>query len=425
MPTFRLSEIAARIGARLEPAAGHAAPLPAAPGAALGGSRLDGSLVADGPALGGADPSHAETANPEAAASESTDPEISGVSGIREALDGQISFLASRRYQSYAAHTRATALIVGPDFVPGLGNGNGPETHGTGTNGADSAGHGPRFYLRVGNAYMGFVQTLRLFGGDRPARPPGVDATAVVAADVVLGAEVSVGPHVVIEAGARIGDRSVIMPGCFIGAQVTLGEDVTLWPNVTIREGVRVGHRVIIHPGAVLGSDGFGFAQEGGTHHKIPQLGTVVIEDDVEIGANSTIDRATTGVTLVGRGVKIDNLVQVGHNVTLGPHALICAQVGISGSTEIGQHVVLAGQAGLVGHITVGDGAVVGAQAGVTKNVPANTRVSGYPAMEHETALRVEAHTRRLPELSRELKELRGRLARLEREIEKERERVL
>jgi UDP-3-O-[3-hydroxymyristoyl] glucosamine N-acyltransferase len=145
----------------------------------------------------------------------------------------------------------------------------------------------------------------------------------------------------------------------------------------------------------------------------------------VEIGANSTVDRATTGVTLVGRGVKIDNLVQVGHNVVIGPHALVCAQVGISGSTEIGQHVVLAGQAGLVGHITVGDNAVVGAQAGVTKNVLPNTRVSGYPAMEHETALRVEAHTRRLPELSRELKELRGRLARLEREIEKERERVL
>lgn len=425
MPTFRLSEIAARIGARLEPVVGHAAPLPAAPGAAIAGSRVAERPAADSRAAGGSDSLNPRTADPETA-----DPVISGVSGIREALDGQISFLASRRYQSYAAHTRATALIVGPDFVPTLGNGNGveangSETHGAETHGADSAGHGPRFYLRVENAYMGFVQTLRLFGGDRPARPLGVDPTAVVAADAVLGAEVSVGPHVVIEAGARIGDRTVIMPGCFIGAQVTLGDDVTLWPNVTIREGVRVGNRVIIHPGAVLGSDGFGFAQEGGTHHKIPQLGTVVIEDDVEIGANSTVDRATTGVTLVGRGVKIDNLVQVGHNVVIGPHALVCAQVGISGSTEIGQHVVLAGQAGLVGHITVGDGAVVGAQAGVTKNVPANTRVSGYPAMEHETALRVEAHTRRLPELSRELKELRGRLARLEREIEKERERVL
>ena len=150
-----------------------------------------------------------------------------------------------------------------------------------------------------------------------------------------------------------------------------------------------------------------------------------MLEDDVEVGANSTIDRATTGVTLVSRGVKIDNLVQVGHNVVIGPHGLICAQVGISGSTEVGQHVVLAGQAGLVGHIQIGDNAVVGAQAGVTKSVAANTRVSGYPAMEHENALRVEAHTRRLPELSRELKELSGRLARLEREIEKERERVL
>lgn len=385
MPTYRLSEIASRIGARIERGAAAGMTPTESRGAGPGSN---GSIATSDP-----------------------DPVIRGVAGIREAEPGQVTFLANLRYQIYMSETRATAVIVGPDFlVPPSENGQAGDT---------------RFYLRVEKPYFGFVQVLRLFGDERPRPAPGVDPTARVAPDVRLEAGVSIGPNVVIESGATVGARTVIMPGCYLGPGVRVGEECTLYPNITIREGVELGNRVLIHPGTVIGSDGFGFVRDGLVHHKIPQLGGVIVEDDVEIGANVTIDRATTGVTRISKNVKIDNLVQIAHNVVIGPNSLICAQVGISGSTELGANVVLAGQSGLVGHITIGDNTVVGAQAGVTKSIPANTRVSGYPAMEHETALKVEAHTRRLPELARELKALRARLSQLEREIEKERERVL
>jgi UDP-3-O-[3-hydroxymyristoyl] glucosamine N-acyltransferase len=206
------------------------------------------------------------------------------------------------------------------------------------------------------------------------------------------------------------------MAGTFIGEDVRIGRECQIYPNVTIREGSRIGDRVILQPGSVIGADGFGFAKDGQTHHKVPQIGRVIIEDDVEIGANSTIDRATTGETRVKRGSKIDNLVQIAHNVVIGENSILAAQVGIAGSTELGRNVVLAGQAGLVGHITIGDGAMVGAQGGVTKSVPPDTAVSGYPAREHKKARRLWAYNNRLPDLFERVKEMERRIRELEEE---------
>ena len=193
-----------------------------------------------------------------------------------------------------------------------------------------------------------------------------------------------------------------------------IGKDCLVYPNVTIREDVKIGDRVIIHSGAVLGSDGFGFAKDGEVYRKIPQIGNVVIEDDVEIGANVTIDRATTGTTHVGKGTKIDNLVQIAHNVVIRENCILVAQVGIGGTTEIGKGATLAGQAGVIGHIKIGDGAVVAAQAGVTKSVPADTMVSGYPAREHNQAKRIYASFQKLPDLIKRVAELGERLAKIE-----------
>jgi len=335
----------------------------------------------------------------------SDDPSISGVAGIREAQPGQISFLAHPRYASYVATTRADALIVGFDHV------------------ADPA-KGP-VLIRVADPYVGFLQTLRLYGAERPKPVPGTHPSAVIHPTARLGEGVSIGAHVVIEAGAQLGSRVILMPGVFIGSDSEIGDDSCLYPNVVVREASRLGQRVIVHAGAVIGADGFGYVKAGGVHLKVPQLGTVQIEDDVEIGANSTIDRATTGVTKIAAGVKIDNLVQIGHNVTIGANSIVCAQVGVSGSTQVGDDVTLAGQAGVGGHLRIGDRALIGGQAGVTKSVSDDARVSGYPASDHEQALRVQAHTRRLPELVRDIRDLTERLNRLEAELAKERERVL
>jgi UDP-3-O-[3-hydroxymyristoyl] glucosamine N-acyltransferase len=214
--------------------------------------------------------------------------------------------------------------------------------------------------------------------------------------------------------GSVIGDGTTILCGTFVGEDVVIGDGCLVYPGVTIREGSRIGSRVILQPGVVIGSDGFGYAPRGGVHHKIPQIGRVVIEDDVEIGANSCVDRATTGETRIGRGTKIDNLVQIAHNVVLGEHTVVAAQTGVSGSTEVGRGVVFGGQAGVTGHIRIGDGATVAARAGVTKDVPAGTTVSGYPAREHGEARRLVGHTSMLPELFKRVRELERRIRELE-----------
>jgi UDP-3-O-[3-hydroxymyristoyl] glucosamine N-acyltransferase len=269
--------------------------------------------------------------------------------------------------------------------------------------------------VRVDNPALAFMKVLRHFSeAVKLTFPRTVHPTAVIDDTAVLGQDVSIGAHVVIEGGVVIGDRTTILPGTCILRHSRLGSDCLVYPNVVIREFTEIGDRVILHGGVVLGSDGFGFMTEGSVHHKVPQIGRVVLEDDVEVGANSCIDRATTGITRVRRGTKIDNLVQVAHNVEIGEDSLLCAQVGVSGSTQVGSRVKLAGQAGLVGHIRIGDGAVVGAQGGVTKSVPPETCVSGYPARPHQIAVRQQAALGRLPELLETVRHLQERLAALE-----------
>jgi UDP-3-O-[3-hydroxymyristoyl] glucosamine N-acyltransferase len=232
----------------------------------------------------------------------------------------------------------------------------------------------------------------------------------VVDPKAIIGKDVYIGPHAVVETGVRIGDGATIEAGVFVGYKSTIGAGALIYPNVTIREECRIGDRVIIHCGAVIGGDGFGYETVDGKHYKIPHLGTVEIEEDVEIGANVCIDRGRFQKTIIRRGVKIDNLVQVAHNVVIGPDSLIISQAGISGSTELGANVIVAGQAGIVGHITLGDGAIVGAGAGVTKSVPAKTVVLGSPAKPMTEQKRIFALIARLPELFREFAELKKKV---------------
>jgi UDP-3-O-[3-hydroxymyristoyl] glucosamine N-acyltransferase len=319
------------------------------------------------------------------------DIKITGVAGIKEARKGDITFLANPRYESYLATTRASAVI------------------------ADRDGGSPKPIIKVSNPYLAFLKVMALFSGDSAERrQTGIHPTAVVAGSAVFGPDVSVGAYSVIGENVRLGARTTVLPLACICDGVTVGEDCLIYPHVTVRERCEIGSRVLIHAGAVIGSDGFGYARDGDVNRKIPQIGIVRIEDDVEIGANTTIDRATTDVTIIRAGVKIDNLVQIAHNVIVGENSILAAQVGVSGSTQLGRNVVLAGQAGLVGHIHIGDNAMVGAQGGVTKSIPANTKVSGYPAREHSLARKIYALIARLPELFREVKELTKRVDALE-----------
>jgi UDP-3-O-[3-hydroxymyristoyl] glucosamine N-acyltransferase len=327
--------------------------------------------------------------------------EIHGVAGIREASPGDITFLANTRYEPHLLETRASAVICSR------------ETR-----------EAPMPLLHVDNPYLGFQRVVREFRPD-PVRPePGVHATAVVASDATLGAGVSIGPGCVVGAGARIGANVILMAGCAVGPGSVVGDDTLLYPNVTVREECTIGSRCIFHPGVVIGSDGFGFALDGGRYHKVPQVGTVEIGDDVEIGANTTIDRATTDATRIGDGTKIDNLVQIGHNVQIGKHCIIVSQVGIAGSTRLEDYVTIAGQSGLNGHITIGQGAVISGKAGVLRSVPAGAVVSGYPAMSHGLFKRVQAMIQRLPSLFQRTKDLERRVEQLEHSREREQEQV-
>jgi UDP-3-O-[3-hydroxymyristoyl] glucosamine N-acyltransferase len=323
---------------------------------------------------------------------------VTGVAGIAEAGPGQLTFCAQPKYAPLIPGTRAAAVLVPVDY-PGTSD---------------------AVLLRVADPYHAFLRILRELRGAVPVRPPGVHASAVVDPTARLGRNVSIGALCIVEAEAEIQDGATLCPGVYLGARSVVGESAYLFPQVTVLEGVRLGRRVIVHSGAVLGSDGFGYLSRDGVHEKVPQIGGVVVEDDVEIGANVAVDRGTLGDTHIGKGVKIDNLVHIGHNVTVGEHTLLVAQVGISGSTQVGSRVTIGGQAGLVGHITVGDEAMIGAQAGVTKGVPAGERVSGYPAMEHERARRLNAYYRKLPSLVEQLRRLEERV----RELEGEREQV-
>ncbi len=316
--------------------------------------------------------------------------EVEGVVEIKEARKGEITFISDIKHLPLLETTQASAVIVSREVkeakVP---------------------------LIQVENPYLAFSQVMRILV---PYQKPteGVHPTAIVSKGVDLGKKVSIGAYSMIEEKARIGDNTIIYPLVYVGRGSRIGKDCLIYPQVMIREGVKIASRVIIHSGTVIGSDGFGYIPHEGKQHKVPQIGRVVIEDDVEIGANVTIDRATLGKTWIKRGVKIDNLVQIAHNVVIGEDSIIIAQVGVSGSTEIGKGVTLAGQAGVVGHIKIGDGVIVGGRAGVLKSVPPNTVVSGYPARPHAQAKRIEASILRLPELHKLVRELKKRIEELE-----------
>jgi UDP-3-O-[3-hydroxymyristoyl] glucosamine N-acyltransferase len=312
--------------------------------------------------------------------------EIKAASGIVDAGEGDITFLADRRKRGYAFTTKATAIIV-KEEIEGLS----------------------KSMLIVDNPALTFARVLDILHS-KPYTPIGVSDKAIIGKDVTLGRDVSVYPFVYIGSRARIGDRVSIFPNAYIGEDVSIGDESIIYPNVTIRENVRIGKRVIVHPGAVIGADGFGYVHDSGRHHKIPQVGTVVIEDDVEIGANTTIDRATTGATVIGAGTKIDNLVQVGHNVRIGRNCIIVAQVGIGGSSEIGDNTVLGGQVGIRDHVRVGRGVMGAARAGITHDIPDGQIVSGFPAISHREWLRAQAIYSKLPEYIRRLQRLERRL---------------
>jgi UDP-3-O-[3-hydroxymyristoyl] glucosamine N-acyltransferase len=308
---------------------------------------------------------------------------IRGVSGIKEAKEGEIAFVANTKYLSLIDRTNASAVITSRDV-----------------------GRAAKPIIRTENPSLSFAKVISLFTPEKIVPPRGIHPAAVLGKDVKVGRDAAIQAYCVIEDGAEIGRGTVLYAGAYVGQYSKIGADCVIYPRVSIRERIIIGNHVIIHSGTVIGSDGFGFANVSGVHHKIPQIGTVVIEDNVEIGANVTIDRARFDKTVIGRGTKIDNLVQIAHNVIIGENSIIVAQAGISGSTVVGKNVVLAGQAGLVGHITVGDNAVVAAQAGVTKSVAAGACVSGYPAKPHKTAKKINAYVQKLPDLFKKIAEL-------------------
>jgi UDP-3-O-[3-hydroxymyristoyl] glucosamine N-acyltransferase len=319
----------------------------------------------------------------------SPDAIVTGVAGIKEARPGDVTFVGSPKYLTALKTTRAAVILVTSNV----------------------AGEDGQTLIHVDNPGKAF-EKLVAHVVPPPARiPPGIHPTAVIAASARLGANVAVQPQAVIEDGAVIGDRCVIGAGSYVGPECILGSDCRLYPRVTLRERTVLGQRVIIHSGAVAGADGFGFEFAGGQHKKIPQLGNVEVGDDVEIGANTTIDRARFGTTRIGKGTKIDNLVQIGHNCVIGEHCIICGLVGMAGSTIIGNYVTIAGQVGLAGHLTIGDKSIIMAQAGVTKDVAPGSFMLGAPAVPHTKFKRVNAATQRLPELVEKLRELEQQIA--------------
>jgi UDP-3-O-[3-hydroxymyristoyl] glucosamine N-acyltransferase len=315
---------------------------------------------------------------------------ILGVSSLDEADMGDLAYVDDDRFIETACASRAAAFLVGHEIA-----------------GMD------RPHVVVPDPRLAFVRVVERFFTS-PRQPRGIAAEVARGADVRIGPDASIWPFVTLGDRVTLGARVTLYPGVFVGDDAAVGDDCILYPNVTIREGCVIGQRVTIHSGAVIGSDGFGYLQHEGRHHKIPQRGIVVVEDDVELGANVTVDRATFGRTVIGRGTKVDNLVHIGHNVTVGPHSILVAQVGISGSTRLGSHVVVGGQAGLVDHIEIGDRAMIGAQAGVVRNVGEGEIVVGTPAAPHDVGLRAHALLLRLPELRQQVRDLAARVRALE-----------
>lgn len=321
--------------------------------------------------------------------------DIKGVSGIKEAKQGDITFLSDKRYIKEIRDCKASAIILNKDLditIPSI---------------------------IVENPYFAFAELLEIFYPKKPL-PKGIDEKAVIKKNVKMGKDIAIFPHVYVGNNVILGDRVILYAGVFVGDDCRIGDDTVVYPNVSIYENVRIGKNVIIHSGAVIGSDGFGFVKlENGTYHKIPQVGTVCIEDDVEIGANVCIDRANLGETIVKRGTKLDNLIHLAHSVSVGRNTIIASQTGISGSCKIGDQVVLAGQVGVVDHVRIGDHSTVIAQSGITHDIPPKSIQSGSPSMDHGLWRKVHVLLPRLPEFVKNLRELAKRITKIEEDKKK------
>lgn len=321
---------------------------------------------------------------------------VDGLAPLDAAGPDKITFLANPRYAAKVATTEAAAVLMAP----------GGESYG-------------RNIIELDNPYLGFAKLLTLFY-TKTHPPIGVMPEVVVGTGVVFGEDISVYPGAIIGNNVTLGDRVLIYPGAVLYDGVSIGDDSVIHANVVVRERCRIGKRCKLQPGAVIGSDGFGYAPDGASYYSIPQIGVVVLEDDVEIGANTTVDRAALEVTLIRRGTKLDNLVQVAHNCQIGEDCMIVSQVGIAGSSKIGNHVTLAGQVGVVGHVSIGDNVIVGAQGGVPGSLDGNAYYSGSPAMPHKEWLKTMGTLPKLPEMRKKINEYEKRLAALEARLAKE-----
>ncbi|MDH3974460.1 MAG: UDP-3-O-(3-hydroxymyristoyl)glucosamine N-acyltransferase [Deltaproteobacteria bacterium] len=315
--------------------------------------------------------------------------EIRGVAALNDAPRGTISFLARSKDEAFLTQSSASAFVVPQGVSP------------EGIN-----------CIEVKNPALAFASIAEIFH-PRPA-PGGILPGSVIEKNVVTGKDLTIYPNAYIDEGARLGDRVIIYPGVYIGADVVIGDDTLIYPNVVVMEGTEIGSRVIIHGGTVIGSDGYGFQWDGSKHRKIPQVGKVIIGDDVEIGANCAIDRAALSKTEIRKGAKIDNLVHIAHNCIIGEDSLLAGQVGFAGSVEVGKGVMMAGQVGVSGHLKIGDGVILGGKSGVTKDLEAGARVTGYPPLPHRDWLRVQKKLEKLPEMSRQLKEALEKIDKLE-----------
>lgn len=319
------------------------------------------------------------------------DVRVTGLNGIKDALKGELTFVENALYLPYLQTTEASAILVPSD-----------------------CSEAPKPIIQVANPKASFAQLLALRETETLAHPRGIHPTAVVGKDVVLGKNVTLDAHVTLADKCRIGDNVVLYAGVYVGRGSSIGDDTIIFPNATIRENIQIGRRCIIHNNASIGCDGFGFVKVGGKQQKIPQVGGVIVGDDVEIGANSCIDRATCGNTIVGDGTKLDNLVQIGHNSIIGEHCAFSSGTAIAGSAVVGNRVVTGGQAGIGGHLEVGDDVTVAARGGIIRSVEANRSVSGFPAVDHSLMKKVYVSRLKLPQTQRRVKQLEVRVAELE-----------
>jgi UDP-3-O-[3-hydroxymyristoyl] glucosamine N-acyltransferase len=329
-------------------------------------------------------------------------PDIEHVAKIEEAESGSLTFLANPKYEKHLGTTHATSVLVSRKLDL-----------------KKNVGRASLIFIRVDDPYVAFLQVLKRLTPTVEPFISGIHSSAIVPSNATMGKNISIGAHAVIGEHVIIGDNTKIGAGCVVGNHAQVGSECLLYPNVVVYHQCKIGNRVILHAGAVIGSDGFGFAPKAdGTYEKIPQLGIVVLDDDVEIGANTTIDRATMGDTHIHCGAKIDNLVQIAHNVVIGEHTVIAAQTGISGSTKIGKHCMLAGQVGVAGHIEIADRTVIMAQSGIPKSIEEPGKsYFGYPADEARKAQRVYIAMKMLPDMLREFTALQKKVAELEKKL--------